>query len=441
MHQASLIQAVIDLIHEVELSTLPADNIIANFFRKRRYIGSSDRKFISETVYAIIRNKLSLQWLLGNDNAVQASVDVRFARLLVIAWLISNNYNEQSIKAIFCSGQYSPECLSDFEISVIPRIKDNLTRAKPENVKHNVPEWLVPELEESFGDSWQDHVDALNKPAKVDLRTNTLKATREQVLFSLAQEGIKADATKYSPWGIRISGNIRLSPHSSVLSEGLAEVQDEGSQLLSLMTQAKPAQTVVDFCAGAGGKALALAAMMENKGSLYALDVSQNKLNEAKKRLSRAGVSNARVLVPDAKWLKRHEGFADVVLVDAPCSGSGTWRRNPDRKWRLTPKELARLINLQVEILNTAKCLVKTGGRLIYATCSVFKSENEAQILRFLNENTDFDLFNAVYNFHPQIKGLIKDGFLRTSPLLNNVDGFCATTLINKGHESFTLSL
>jgi 16S rRNA (cytosine967-C5)-methyltransferase len=359
-------------------------------------------------------------------------VDAGFERLLVVAWLISNNHNEQNIEKIFCSGQYSPERLSDFEASIIPEIKDNLTRMKPENVQHNVPEWLIPELEKSFGDGWRDHADALNKPAQVDLRANTLKATREQILFSLAQDGIKANATKYSPWGIRISGNIRLSPHSSVLSEGLAEVQDEGSQLASLITQVKPAQTIVDFCAGAGGKALALADMMENRGSLYVLDVSQNKLNEAKKRLSRAGVSNARALVPDAKWLKRHEEFADAVLVDVPCSGSGTWRRNPDRKWRLTPKELTRLISLQLEILNTAKRLVKMGGKLIYATCSVFKSENEAQISRFLNENVNFDLFSAAYDFHPQIKELIKDGFLRTFPLLNNMDGFSAAVLINK---------
>jgi 16S rRNA (cytosine967-C5)-methyltransferase len=433
VHRASLIQTVIDLIHEIEISTLPADNIITNYFRNRRYIGSSDRKSISETAYAIVRNKLSLQWLLGDTDISRTSADASFARLLIIAWLISSNHSEQNIKEIFCSSQYSPERLSDFETSIIPKIKENLTRAKPENVKHNVPEWLVPELEESFGNSWQNHVDALNKPAQVDLRTNTLKATREQALFSLAQEGVKADVTKYSPWGIRISGNARLSPRSSVLSEGLAEVQDEGSQLVSLMTQAKPAQTVVDFCAGAGGKALALAAMMENKGILYVLDVSQHKLNEAKKRLSRSGINNARALVPDAKWLKRHEGFADVVLVDAPCSGSGTWRRNPDKKWRLTPKELNRLIALQLEILNTAKRLVKMGGKLVYATCSVFKSENEAQISRFLNENLDFDLFNVAHSVHLQLKEVIKDGRLRTFPLSNNIDGFFAAVLMSKG--------
>jgi 16S rRNA (cytosine967-C5)-methyltransferase len=432
VHQASSIQAVIDLIHDVEISTLPADNIIADYFRRRRYIGSSDRKFISETVYAIIRNKLSLQWLLSNASVAHASADARFARLLVIAWLIDSNHNEQNIKEIFCSDRYSPERLSDFETSIIPKIKENLTRVKPENVKHNVPEWLAPELEESFGNSWQNHADALNKPAQVDLRTNTLKATREQILFSLAQEGIKADVTKYSPWGIRISGNARLSPRNSVLSEGLAEVQDEGSQLVSLITNAKPGQTVVDFCAGAGGKTLAIAAMMENKGSLYALDVSQNKLDEAKRRFRRAGVSNVRTMISNAKWIKRHEGFADVVLVDAPCSGSGTWRRNPDMKWRLSEKELLRLIKLQSEILNTAKCLVSKNGNLVYATCSVFREENDAQIKSFLEANTDLILLDAGCKVLLCTDEIIDNGFLRISPLLNGTDGFFAAVLGRK---------
>ena len=252
----------------------------------------------------------------------------------------------------------------------------------PRAVANDLPDWLEPYLERVFGKSLEREMAALNAPAPIDLRVNLLKTDRETARRALAAEGVRAEPTPWSPLGLRLSERMPLSGLTA-FKDGLVEVQDEGSQLAALLADARPGMRVVDFCAGAGGKTLALAAGMDNRGQLVACDVSARRLERAAQRLRRAGVSNVerRALASERdKWVKRHAGGFDRVLVDAPCIGTGTWRRNPDAKWRSRPEDLAELIERQQQILRSAARLVRPGGRLVYATCSLLREEDEAQV-------------------------------------------------------------
>jgi 16S rRNA (cytosine967-C5)-methyltransferase len=271
---------------------------------------------------------------------------------------------------------------------------------------------------------------AMDVPATLDLRVNLLRGTREQAIAALARENIEAAPTKLSPWGLRVQGRRPVTTGAAFQS-GLVEIQDEGSQLVALIADAKPDMRVVDWCAGAGGKTLALAMVMQNRGHIVACDVSAPRLEGAVKRLRRAGVHNVeRHLVEKGdKWAKRREASFDRVLVDAPCTGTGTWRRNPDARGRLTPIDLSELVEKQQMIMQTASKLVKTGGRLVYATCSVLLEENEQQIARFLTNNPNFRLLRVPSLWALETPCPCQGPYLSLTPLQHETDGFFTAVL------------
>lgn len=389
MTPGARIQTAIDLLAEILSTTIPADQAMTQCFRQRRYIGSHDRREIAEMVYQILRQRLSLTWGLQ-----QLGLDASSRHLVWYYCLQTLKYTPAQMMQLFSGEQYHPSALSHKEQSDMV-IMQNIPMAQmPSSVRLNIPAWIFPYFERAFGGRIEAEIGAMNAQAPLDLRVNTLKATRDAVLKILAQDEIPAVPTPYSPWGIRLGNRRPLGQHR-LWHEGLIEVQDEGSQLIALLTDAQSGAHVMDFCAGAGGKTLALAAQMDNKGRLVASDVVAWRLEKSRQRLRRAGVHNVENRVLDAsvgKWLKRQAAKFDRVLVDAPCSGTGTWRRNPDLKWRTTEADLQEVLVKQQEILRQAAPLVKIGGRLIYATCSVLVEENADQVTKFLKDYPQFTL-------------------------------------------------
>jgi 16S rRNA (cytosine967-C5)-methyltransferase len=298
----------------------------------------------------------------------------------------------------------------------------------PRAVANDVPEWLQPYLERVFGKSLEREMSALNASAPIDLRINLLKTDRKTARRALAAEGVATEPTPLSPVGLRLNKRAPLSGLTA-FKDGLFDVQDEGSQIAALLAGARPGMRVVDFCAGAGGKTLALAAGMANRGKLVACDVSARRLERAARRLRRAGVGNVerRTLASERdKWIKRHAGGFDRVFVDVPCLGTGTWRRNPDAKWRSRPEDLAELVERQQQILRSAARLVRPGGRLVYATCSLLREEDEAQSETFLADAPDFSLVPAARVWEQTIGGNSPGGedYLFLTPARHGTDGF-----------------
>ena len=312
----------------------------------------------------------------------------------------------------------------------------------PEAAALEIPEWLAGSLRRQWGDGLQAEMAALNRPADLDLRVNTLKGGRAAAIQSLAADGVEARPTPLSPIGLRVRGRVRLEG-AAAFRDGLVEVQDEGSQLVALLTGARPGMTVFDVCAGAGGKTLALAAAMENRGTLIAADTDMGRLKRMKPRLRRAGVSGVEAQVldetlsPDQKpWPEADLGAADRVLVDAPCSGTGAWRRDPDARWRLTPAELERDLARQRRILAQAAPLVAPGGRLVYATCSVLPAENEDQVEHFLKNHPQFEVLPITRVWAETLGGTAPCPcpecaiYFSLSPAANETDGFFAAVLV-----------
>jgi 16S rRNA (cytosine967-C5)-methyltransferase len=331
----------------------------------------------------------------------------------------------------FDAGAYRPAPLSPDERRLVEQLHGQ-TLDHPDQpgwVRGEYPAWLA----DTLGAAPDTELRALNAPAPLDLRVNQLAVSREQALAGLTEAGIKATPTRFSPLGLRVVGRPSLS-QLQAFQDGWVEIQDEGSQLVALLADARPGQAVIDLCAGAGGKTLALAAAMANKGRLIACDVSEKRLERAVKRLRRAGVHNVerRALGPDAQsWLKRQAGRFDRVLVDAPCSGTGTWRRNPDMKWRIGPDEITALRSVQDEVLDRGARLVKPGGRLIYATCSLLAAENEQAIEAFLARHAEFQLLPVGGVWTAVLAGdcPVDGPYLRLSPARHGTDGFFAAIL------------
>ena len=302
-------------------------------------------------------------------------------------------WTADGVRQSFSGGQYGPAPLLQPEAAAIHAL-DGHTIDHPDMppaVRIEVPDWILPALQSRFGDTLLAEMDAALLPAPLDLRVNLLKTTREAAREALLAEGIESEPTPYSPWGLRIQGrrNVTAGP---AFQSGLVEIQDEGSQLVAALVGATPEMRIVDWCAGAGGKTLAIAALMGNRGTLVACDVSAPRLDAATRRLRRAGVQNCErhLVTPGDKWAKRRAGTFDRVLVDAPCTGTGTWRRNPDARHRLREQDLSELLAKQATILDTAARLVKPGGHLIYATCSLLPAENEDQVAAFLSRTPTF---------------------------------------------------
>lgn len=423
MKDAARLQSVIEILTFQGAEKKPLDQLSHSYFKTRRYIGSKDRQSISALVYAIIRHRASCDWWAlerGLSPLLMAPFEAARIRLLSYLWLFEKMPREK-FGILFSGEKYAPERLSDKECSifeVLPKL-DKL----PPWVEGEYPESLFPFLKRRFGDSLQTEARSFSEQAPLDLRVNLLKTTREAALKILNNTGLDTEITPYSPWGLRIKSRENIT-QTKAFQEGLIEVQDEGSQMVAQLLEVQPGQSVLDLCAGAGGKTLALAALLNNKGRVVATDTAAWRLKCTKERLKRAGVCNVELReisgITD-KWLKRQKERFDHVLVDAPCSGSGTWRRNPDQKWNITPQDIAELATLQKSLINGAAALVKPGGSLVYATCSFFCEENEDIAQAFLKDNPDFTLVNCSLQEAP---------FLTLSPLQNNTDGFFAAKFI-----------
>jgi len=395
----------------------PADARLSGFFRDNPKLGARERSFIAETVFGILRRLRTLSYLACLDGERAPT-----PRRLTLAWL----------------ARYAGRNLREFENLVtaddlrwLRGLKAADLAALPAAEALELPDWLHARLAAQLGEHLPALMAALNAPAPLDLRVNPLKAERDEVLVSLLAGGIDAAPTPLSPLGIRLRDKPALQKHPLFLA-GAFEVQDEGSQLLGLLLAPRRGEMVCDFCAGAGGKTLLLGAMMHSSGRLYAFDVSERRLARMKPRLARSGLSNVQpVLIAherDAK-VKRLAGKMDRVLVDAPCSGLGTLRRNPDLKWRQTAESVAELTCKQQAILESAARLVKPGGRLVYATCSLLREENEAIVEAFLAAHPAFRALSAEALLTARQVKIETGTWLHLDPARHGTDGFFAAAL------------
>ncbi len=392
----------------------PADAILRNFFRENPMLGAQDRAFIAETVFGILRHRFFLENL----------TKLITPRALVLAYLVK--FHGMNLRELV-------SLISETETKWLSEIKAIQADLLPLSVQAEFPEWLVEKLQQFMPDA--DILDlglSLQKSAPLDLRVNTILAKRSEVLEVLKQEGIEAQETPYSPCGIRLTGKPAINRHALFLS-GKIEVQDEGSKLLGYLLAPKRGEMVVDFCAGAGGKSLLLGALMNSKGRLYAFDISEKRLSNLKPRFKRSGLSNLhaqRIANENDIKIKRLTGKIDRVLVDAPCSGLGTLRRNPDLKWRQSPQSIEELKIKQAAILSAAAGLLKPGGRLVYATCSFLPEENQTIINDFLAAHPQFTLLNCSELLSQQKIPLDTGEFLQLFPKLHQTDGFFAAALM-----------
>jgi len=423
MKPAAQIQAAIELLELIEDTKSPADRLMAQYFRDHRYIGSKDKAAISEWLYIALRRKASLAWLIE-----QIGLPIDSRGILAVAVAQSEGV---VVTEMFNGEQYAPSKLSHVEKTALASLDSVKLSEAPDWARLNIPEWLAPKLLRSLGDGFEVEMLALQDRAATDIRVNTLKVTRENLIKELESQGFSPQPTPVSPNGLRFSTRVSLFNQNS-FKNGWFEVQDEGSQLLAAVCDVKPGMRVVDFCAGAGGKTLALSAMMENKGVLHACDVHSKRLGNLSKRTKRAGVHNVQTHLLSSerdKWVKRNVGKMDVVLIDAPCTGTGTWRRSPDAKWNLQAEDLQNLIKVQNNILESAARLLKPGGKLFYATCSLLEDENEQQIELFLSENKDFSA-GSINNIGGDSELYqLRNHQLRTFPAKSGMDGFFVAAL------------
>ncbi|NRF86501.1 RsmB/NOP family class I SAM-dependent RNA methyltransferase [Burkholderia gladioli] len=392
----------------------PADATTSRFFRAHPKLGHAERGVIAEAVFAVLRRKMEYAHLAESGTGTPA-------RRLTLLGLMQTA-GRSALK---------PH-VSEAEWSWLDHVAKIDPASLPLRVRTNLPDWIHQALSQRFdADGLAQFAAAVNYPAPLDLRVNVQKATRDQVLDALKASGIEAGETPFAPNGVRVIGKPALTK-LSIFQDGLIEVQDEGSQLLCSLMAPRRGEMVVDFCAGAGGKTLALGAAMRSTGRLYAFDVSEKRLAKLKPRLARSGLSNVNPVLIDSEHdakIKRLAGKIDRVLVDAPCSGLGTLRRNPDLKWRQTRDSIEELAPKQGSILASAARLVKPGGRLVYATCSVLEAENEAIVVQFLAAHPDFVLVPANKVLAEQRIALDTGDYLSLWPHRHATDGFFAAVL------------
>ena len=405
-----------EVLREILRFTGPADSTLSRYFREHPKLGSRERGVIAEGVYGLLRNKSVYTNFAESGNGPT----MRRITLLGLADAV---------------GVDALGGLSEEETEWLNRVMQVDRSMLPAALRSNLPPWLFEKLAARDGEEETLQLaEALNQPAPLDLRVNAVKATREEVMTTLATAPILCEATPYSLLGVRIIKKPALQ-NLPLFKSGAIEVQDEGSQLLSQIVGAKRGEMVVDFCAGAGGKTLALGAAMRNTGRLYAFDVSEKRLAKLKPRLARSGLSNVhpvQIAHENDTKIKRLAGKIDRVLVDAPCSGLGTLRRNPDVKWRQTPQSLVELNVKQTAILAGAARLVKPGGRLVYATCSLLDEENEAIVAQFMATHDEFVLVPMKDVLAEQKIALEMGDYLKLSPHKHQTDGFFAAVLERK---------
>jgi 16S rRNA (cytosine967-C5)-methyltransferase len=392
---------------------------LRDWFRARRYAGSKDRAAIAERIYDVFRHRASYGWRMGSSDP----------RALVIAGCLAQAAAPDLLETIFAGGRHGPAPLTDAERHAIAEPPQS---SPPEFVQGEFPPWLKNELRRSLGDTLLREMRAMSSRAGIDLRVNALRATRDEVLGALRSAGFEVNETRFAPNGIRLSPSAGLSAlqKSTTFQSGLFEFQDEGAQLVAHLVDAQPGERVLDYAAGAGGKALALAAVMRNQGEIIAFDKFPERMRPLGERAGRAGATIIHPVGNDASNLVARA--FDAVLLDAPCSGSGTWRRNPDAKWRLTADALAHYQRTQAELLDSAARLVKPGGRLVYATCSILRCEDEDAVENFLSRNRAFTR-TAVESLWPRLFSAQlppeSGNDFRASPLKTGTDGFFASIM------------
>jgi 16S rRNA (cytosine967-C5)-methyltransferase len=391
-----------------------ADQIVSRYFREHRELGHADRAFVAETVYTVLRRKRSL--------SARCLGEVTARRLALAALACAQGLNRRELEPV----------IGEAEGKWLALAKAVRPGELPAAERLDLPDWLYQALIRQYAaDDLEMLANSLNQAAPLDLRVNTLKLGREAALDALRASGVDAEACRLSPLGIRLAGKPSLSRHPLFLG-GAIEVQDEGSQLLGFLLQPKRGEMVADFCAGAGGKTLLLGAMMHSRGRLYAFDTAARRLDRLKPRLKRSGLSNVYPVRLDSEHgirIKRLAGKLDRVLVDAPCSGLGTLRRNPDLKWRQTPDGIAELGDKQISILRAAAELLKPGGRLVYATCSLLDGENDGVVDGFLAEHPGFAPLSAREILDRQGIAVDTGDRLRLTPHRHGTDGFFAAVM------------
>lgn len=420
MKLSSLFGHVTEVHDEIARSGRPADRVMDHFFRARKYLGSKDRRFIAETVYDMLRHRTFIESAIARSGLPSSS-------------------RVTAVGATLIARSFPPDQLMR-ELDLAPGSVEALQQAMKEQqsgplaVRTSYPEWMTEAWTRSFGAEDAEQICAvMNTPPPMTIRVNTLKVSREECRERLANEGLPTELTPYSPFGLTLAKRTNLF-QVKAFTEGLFEVQDEGSQILSLVVDPKPRTRVIDGCAGAGGKSLAMAAVMKNTGEIFALDVHTRRLDEMKQRLKRAGVDSIRsmVIVEDVIE-KKLEGTGDFVLVDAPCSGTGTIRRNPGMKWSVTPQTVAELSVKQFSILELNAHYVRPGGFFVYATCSLMDEENEQVVQRFLAAHPEFERVDpAVRLSRYGLAHLANNGYVQLLPHRTNTDGFYAAVMTRR---------
>lgn len=429
MTPAARLSAAIEVLTIIGANKRPAPDALREWGIAHRFAGSGDRSAIGSLVFDAMRRRASSAYLMGGETP---------RAILLGALRLARGMSAGDIAKLADGSRFAPEPLSDDEKK---RLEAGSLAGAPPHVAGDYPEWLDAHLAESFGeDRWQEGM-ALAARAPLDLRVNTLKNTREETAKELSH--LDAQVPRWSPDGLRIelSPDGKQPPMTSEPSflKGDFEVQDEGSQLASLFAHAEPGQQVLDLCAGAGGKTLALAASMQNKGQLFAYDSDLRRLAPIHERLTRAGARNVQVRSPKGKQdvLSDLEGTMDLVLLDAPCTGTGVWRRHPDAKWRMRPGALDIRLKEQAALLDDAVRFVKPGGRVVYVTCSILNAENGAQIRAFCERNASFEIVSPnevvkVLGENAMIfarAAKLSDEGIQMTPRRTGTDGFFVSVL------------
>jgi 16S rRNA (cytosine967-C5)-methyltransferase len=423
MQPGAILAAAIEVLDEQARNPGPLDLILQRYVRARRYIGSKDRTALGEHVFGAVRRQGRLDWRL---RAAGAEPGPR-ARILADA-ILTGGATMLDLTAITADARYGPPPLTAAELGWLGALGPPPLEGAgmPPEVAVECPIWAWDSFQSAFGDNAAHELAALREPAPLDLRVNTLKTTHERALADIRAAGFDARGMPYAPLGIRLNERVALGRLPGLL-DGAVDPQDEGSQLVAMIVDAQPGESIVDYCAGAGGKTLALAADMQNKGRLYALDTDGRRLERSAPRYAKAGVDTVQrreIATGADPWLKRRKRRFDRVLVDAPCTGVGAWRRNPDARWSRKSPPLSELVPLQAEIFERAARLVRPGGRIVYATCSMLPEENEAQVEAFMSKHPEFQL-DPPERFPAPLTG----PYLKLTPAQHGCDGFFAAAL------------
>ncbi len=425
MKPASRIQAAIEILEKLAPARQPMDTIVGDYMRSRKYIGAKDRREVVETVYDIARTSARLHWWLEKEKQENTPRNVLIAYLALVKKIELKRFDD-----LFDGSNYAPAALNEQEEKFAGKLTGQELEHPdmPVETRVECPPDYAAKLQKYFGADFEKEMAAMLAAATLDLRVNIFLLKREKAKESLQSDGVETDETPFSPWGLRAKEKIFISK-TKAFAKGLVEIQDEGSQLIAYVCDVKPGMQVLDYCAGGGGKTLALAAAMNRKGRIVAMDTEEKRLAKGRERYRKAQLADIIEVRPlsdekQRKWLRRQKDNFDVVLLDVPCTGTGTWRRNPDMRWNVYGPSLEELLAVQAEILEKVVPAVKPGGRIVYATCSLLPDENEVQVKKFLAAHPEFEIV--------PVDEKLGNPFMRLTPLRHGTDGFFAAVLRKK---------